>query len=118
MATVDPILERRSRRHKVIMPIALVANPDGERALVPASALDFSLDGLRIQTSVRLSIGELIHIQLEKDPTELRQYKVVWTKPDGALRPAQAGLRSLESACDATPGPLTLASIDPLTKAA
>jgi hypothetical protein len=118
MATIHPILERRSRRHKAIMPIALVANPDGERALVPATALDFSSDGLRIQTSVRLSIGELIHVQFETEPNELRQYTVVWTKPYGALRPGQAGLKSLLPACETVPSPLAFLSMDSLNEAA
>jgi hypothetical protein len=118
MTTPHVIRDRQSRRDKIIMPITLVADPEGERALVPASALDFSSDGLRIQTSVRLSIGELIHVQFEKDSTGLRQYEVVWTKSAGALRPGQAGLRSLESACKTMPGPKTLSSIEPVIKAA
>jgi Tfp pilus assembly protein PilZ len=100
------------------MPIALVANPEGERALIPASALDFSSGGLRIQTSVRLSVGELIHIQFVKDPSDLRQYQVVWTKPAGALRPSHAGLRFLKSACKTIPAPLPLPSLGPMLNAA
>ena len=113
MATAHVILDRRSRRHKVIMPISLVANSEGERSLVPASALDFSSGGLRIQTSVRLSIGELIHVQFEKDPIYLRQYRVVWTKPAGALRPSQAGLRSLTSSRNTMPGHMASTSVKP-----
>jgi hypothetical protein len=76
------------------MPITLVANPKGERALVPASTLDVSSRGLRIQAPVWLSVGELIHVQFEKQSNDLRHYKVVWT--GGGLRPGQAGLRSLK----------------------
>ena len=114
MTTPHVIPDRRSPRDKVIMPITLVAKPEGERTLIPASTLDFSSGGLRIQTSVRLSIGELIHVQFEKDPTDLRQYQVVWTRPAGALRPGQAGLKSLKSACKTMPGPITLSSTEPV----
>jgi hypothetical protein len=118
MATGQVILDRRSRRHKVMMPIALAANPEGERAFVPASALDFSSGGLRIQTSVRLSTGELIYVRFENDPTDLRQCKVVWTKPGGGLRPGQAGLRFQKPVRKTMPGPIPLSSIEPLINAA
>jgi hypothetical protein len=100
------------------MPITLVANLDGQTALIPASALDFSLGGLRIQTSVRLSIGELIHVQFEQDPTAIKQYEVVWTKSAGALLPGQAGLRSRESDRKTMPLPTDLASLETLANAA
>jgi hypothetical protein len=119
MATPHVVRDRQSPRDKVIMPITLVANPAGQRALVPASVLDFSVDGLRIQTSVRLSIGELIHVQFAEDPAGPRLYEVVWTKPAGALRPGQAGLRSRESGPKAMPGRIKkLVTIEPLASAA
>lgn len=80
--------------------------------------MDSSLGGLRIQTPVRLRIGEIIHVQFEDDPTHLRQYKVVWTKSAGALMPSQAGLRSLKSADKTMPQPITLPSFEPERKAA
>ena len=118
MATAHVYRDRQSPRDKVIMPITLVANLDGETALIPASALDFSLGGLRIQTSVRLSIGELIHVQFEQDPAAIKQYEVVWTKSAGALRPGQAGLRYLKSSLKIIPGPIPLSTIQPVINAA
>jgi len=108
MATDNFIPDRQTQRDKVIMPITLVANPEGERALVPALTLDFSSDGLRIQAHVRLCIGEVVHVQFEKESDDLKQYTVVWTKATGGLRPSQAGLRSLKSIRETTAGPLTL----------
>jgi len=108
MATDHVILDRKLQRDKVIMPITLVANPEGERALVPALTLDSSAHGLRIQANVRLSIGELINVQFGKESTDLRQYQVVWTKAAGGLRPCQAGLRSLKSIRRTMAGLLTL----------
>lgn len=118
MAKPHFVRDRQSPRDKVIMPITLVADPKGHKTLVPASALDFSLGGLRIQTSVRLSIGELIHVQFDKDLTGTKQYEVVWTKPAGALRPGQAGLRSRESGRTTVPGRLNVSIIKPLVNAA
>ena len=89
--------DRHLRRDRVIMPIALVENSSGRTTSIPASTLDFSPGGLRIQTSVRLSVGELIHVQFDNDSTDLRHYKVVWTKAGNVVRPGQAGLRSLKS---------------------
>jgi len=109
---------RRLPRHKVIVPITIVANREGERAFVPASSLDSSTVGLRIQTSIRLSIGELIHVQFDDDPMDLRQYTVVWTKPKNALRPGQAGLRSLKSRRKPLLGPKVMPSIEPGLNAA
>ncbi len=117
MATPFARPDRQSPRNKVIMPIALVANPEGERTFIPAATLDLSLGGLRIQTPVRLSIGELIQVQFENDPANIRQYKVVWIKPAGGLLPSQAGLKSLKSA-KTMPAPITLPSTGPETKAA
>jgi hypothetical protein len=82
------------------MPVALVANLEGEKTMLPACLLDVSTEGLRIQTSVRLSVGELVNIQFEKAPSGLRQYEVVWTKAAGALYPGQAGLRAVKTACE------------------
>jgi hypothetical protein len=100
------------------MPIALVGNPEGSTTLTPASTLDFSSDGIRIQASVRLCIGELIHVQFDDDPMDLRQYTVVWTKPKNALRPGQAGLRSLKSRRKPLLGPKVMPSIEPGLNAA
>ena len=97
MATDHVMPDRQSRRDKVIIPITLLADPKGERALVPASTLDVSSRGLRIQAHVRLSVGELIYVQFEKQSTDLRQYRVVWSKAGGSLWPGQAGLRYLKS---------------------
>jgi hypothetical protein len=82
------------------MPVALVARREGEKTMLPACVLDVSTDGLRIRSSVRLSVGELVNIQFEKASSGLRQYEVVWTKPAGALYPGQAGLRALKTACE------------------
>ena len=117
MTTPHVSPNRRSTRDKAMMPITLVANLEGERVLIPASTLDFSPSGLRIQTSVRLSIGELIYVQFEEDPAILRQYVVVWTRPAGALRPSQAGLRSVKSA-KTMPEPITFPRIESLLEAA
>ena len=108
MPTDHFVSDRQSPRNKVIMPITLVADPKGEGALVPASTLDVSSRGLRIQAHVRLSVGELIHVQFEKQSTDLRQYRVVWSKAGGGLWPGQAGLRSLKPIRKARAGRLTL----------
>jgi hypothetical protein len=118
MATDHVIQDRQSRRDKVIMSIRLVANPEGERVLVPATTLDFSSGGLRIQALVRLSIGEIIHVQFENESTDLRRYQVVWTKAAGGLQPSQAGLRCVKSAGKTIAWPLTLSSNEPGLKAA
>jgi len=88
-------IERRCQRDKVIMPVGLVADPLGKQTLVPATTLDISEGGLRIQTSIRLSVGELIHVQFEGESRDLRRYQVVWSRSGNALRPGQAGLRDL-----------------------
>ena len=97
MATEHFTADRHLTRERVIMPIALMANQSTSSGSIPASTLDFSPGGLRIQTSIRLSVGELIRVQFDNDPSDLRHYKVVWTKTGNALRPGQAGLRSLKS---------------------
>lgn len=103
MATVNYVSDRRSPRQKVVMPVALVAHREGEKTMLPACVLDVSTHGLRIRTSVRLSVGELVNIQFEKASSGLRQYAVVWAKPAGALYPGIAGLRAVKTACKLLP---------------
>ena len=118
VATIDFIADRRSPRQKVVIPIALVADVDGERTMVPASALDVSSGGLRIRTSVCLSVGELVNVQFEESPSGLRQYEVVWTKPAGALWPGVAGLRAAKSAGGTLLAPAALSHVEPQISAA
>jgi hypothetical protein len=117
MATAQFTQERHSQRHKVILPITLVANATGQKGLVPASALDFSSDGLRIQTTVRLSVGQTITVEFEKGGSR-RTFKVVWAKSAGALQPGQAGLISLTSDCECETSSTSLPELEPVDKAA
>ena len=91
MPTGKASVKRQSRRQKHIAPIELVANAEGTATLIPASTLDFSTGGLRIQTSIRLSVGGIIHIQFDHDPTDRRQYRVAWTKAGNCPASAENG---------------------------
>lgn len=118
MAALHVISTRRSRRYKVIMPISLIGDHEGERFVIPASTLDISMGGLRIEASVRLRLGEIVHVQFQQDPTGFRRFQVVWTKPAGALRPSQAGLISLKSAPKTFLELIPSSSIEPMINAA
>ncbi len=84
--------DRRSPRQKAMIPITLVPNPDSSTG-VPATTLDISPLGLRIQTVVSLTTGQRIAVIFD-DALEFCQ--VVWTKPGGSLQPGEVGVKFLK----------------------
>ena len=97
MATTNFVIPRQSPRSKVIQPITLVANGEGEQIMVRAATMDFSSGGLRIHSPVSLIIGQQIYVLFASHPSDPRPCKVMWAKPAGSILPGEAGLKFLEA---------------------
>ena len=97
MATTIFVIPRQSPRHKVIEPVTLVANAEGEQIMVRAATKDFSYGGLRVHSPVSLTIGQRIDVLFGTHHSDPQPCQVMWTKPTGSILPGEAGLKFLEA---------------------
>lgn len=89
-------MARRFQRSYMRFPVDLVSfgTPGGFQA--PASVVDMSQGGLRVQTGLPLIPGRLIHVFQGGEKGPFAFCRVVWTQTHGGARPSEAGLEILE----------------------
>lgn len=88
-------MERRFPRNSVRFPVDLVFGdlPGGLQS--PASVVDASEGGFRIQTGPSLIPGGLLQVFLEGEKEAFARCRVVWSITHGSALPSEAGLEIL-----------------------
>ena len=89
-------MARRFQRSNMRVTVDLVSfgTPGGFQA--PASVIDASQGGLRINTGLPLIPGRLIHVFQGGKKNPFAFCRVVWTQTHGGALPSEAGLEILE----------------------
>lgn len=91
-------MERRFRRNYVCFPVDLVFGEGASGLQAPASVIDISQGGLRVQTGPRLIPGGVLHVLLEGRRDPFARCRVVWSNTHGGALPSEARLEILDSA--------------------
>lgn len=92
----DKVMERRFSRNSVRVPVDLVFGdlPGGPQS--PASVVDVSEGGLRVQTGPSLIPGGLLQVFYEGKKKPFARCRVVWATTHGSAVPSEAGLEILD----------------------
>lgn len=90
-------MERRFSRNYVRFPVDLVFGDEAKGLQAPASVVDISAGGLRVQTGPRLTPGGLLHVFLEGRKDPFARCRVVWSTTHGGALPSESGLEILDS---------------------
>lgn len=88
-------VHRRAGRIPSRLPITLHFEVGEATAEQAASTIDFSPQGLRIQTGTALKLGQSVSVVCPWGETPFGNYRVVWVRTAGAHRPTEAGLERL-----------------------
>lgn len=89
-------MDRRFPRVYARFPVDLVPSGTQGKCGQPASVIDVSPGGLRIQTCPRLDRGQVLHVFHEGLATPFARCRVVWAQTHGSALPSEAGLEILE----------------------
>ncbi len=96
MQTIPPTDLRRAEREPATIPISLVVRSERNNTDDDASAIDFSLEGACVQTTLELVPGEWVGIMLKGEFPNAIPSRVVWVRPwDAAGLWSHAGLQFL-----------------------
>lgn len=90
-------MARRFQRTPARVPVELVATEGMEQFEQPASIMDVSQAGLRIQTGPRLTPGQFLHVFLAGRARPFAHCRVVWSQSHGGALPSVAGLEIVGS---------------------
>jgi len=88
-------MARRFDRTNQRFPVDLVWESETANFEKPASVVDISEGGLRIQTGPRLLPGQILRVFLEGEPNPSARCRVVWAQTHGSALPSEAGLEIL-----------------------
>jgi hypothetical protein len=95
-----PLVTRRSERRRVQIAVTLVI--EGNDAEYLGNTVDFSTDGLCLQSEANLALGQPVGLLLGTEPNCFVKARVVWV---GKADPAQVGQAGFEF-LDVVPGPV------------
>lgn len=90
-------MERRFPRKSVCVPVDLVFGDLPGNLQSPASVVDVSEGGFRVQTGPSLIPGGLLQVFLEGEKKPFARCRVVWVVTHGSAAPSEAGLEILNS---------------------
>jgi PilZ domain len=89
-------MSRRYERSYVRLPVELVGISASGSFEQPGSVMDLSKGGLRVQSSRRLTRGQILQVFLRGVRKPYALCKVVWTRTSGGALPSDAGLEIQE----------------------
>ena len=109
-------MERRFPRKSVCVPVDLVFGdlPGGLQS--PASVVDVSEGGFRVQTGPSLIRGGLLQVFLEGEKKPFARCRVVWVVTHGSAAPSEAGLEILNPPEDSGRNSMGLSPLTEFTK--
>jgi len=93
-ATVNAV--RRSARIYVRMPVEIVVDSETHQIAHPASTVELSVHGVRVQTRVALVPGEHVNFIWRGATPRRVPSQVVWSAPGQSDHLGEAGLQFLE----------------------
>lgn len=88
--------KRRSDRIYVRMPVEIVVDSEGSRIAYPASTVDLSTLGARVQTKVALVPGEQVSFIWRGATPQSLPSQVIWSTPGRSEQWREAGLQFLQ----------------------
>jgi hypothetical protein len=86
-------VQRRSPRERVQIAVTLVI--EGEVEEHPATTVDLSAQGVRLQSDASIFPGQPVGLLLGTDPGYVLQARVVWIGKVGSVVEGQAGIEFL-----------------------
>jgi len=89
-------MERRFVRNSVRIPVDLVFGEQPGGLQSPASVVDVSAGGLRVQTGPSLIPGGLLYVFFGGEEKPFARCRVVWAMTRGSAVPSEAGLEILD----------------------
>lgn len=91
-------MARRFDRTYTRLPVELVAENQTHKFEAPASVIDISKGGLRVQTGPSLIPGQILNVFVGGKPDQLARCRVAWSQTHGSALPSEAGLEFLGTA--------------------
>lgn len=88
------LVNRRSERKRVQIPVTLVVGSEGVES--PAMSVDLSPEGMRLQSYAALLEGQLVRLHLAAAPENFMHARVAWVGKPGSAEAGQAGLEFLD----------------------
>jgi hypothetical protein len=98
MPTNESVISRRWERQPAIVAVSLVLRADHFKADNSAMAVDISLRGARVRTSLALVPGEWVGVVAKAEFPHAIPTRVVWAQEDESSHWTLAGLEFLETA--------------------
>jgi len=95
METAVPFSTRNHQRVPRTFPITLLINSRTDGIEHPASTINMSENGLRIQTSAEIGQGQTLDVLTENAGSRLAHCRVVWVQPQNGEPIYEAGLEIL-----------------------
>lgn len=95
MEAAVPFSTRNHQRVPRTFPITLLLNSRTTGIEHPASTINMSESGLRIQTSAALDQGQTLDVLTENTGSRLAHCRVVWVQPQKSEPVYEAGLQIL-----------------------
>ena len=95
METAVPFSTRNHQRVSRNLPITLLLDTKHAEAECPASTINMSARGLKIQTTTELNLGQTLEVLTENTGSRLAHCRVVWIRQQGSETPFEAGLEIL-----------------------
>jgi len=96
MTRLSHLTARCCDRLNVRMPVEIVVEADGAKIAYPASTVDFTRYGARVQTKVALVPGEQVSFIWHGLIPQALQGTVVWAAPGQPSQLREAGLKFLQ----------------------
>ncbi len=93
MADHTRLIVRPAERKRVQMAVTLLIESD--QAEYPATTVDFSPYGLRLQSSATLAPGQPVRLVLATEPACLVKARVAWVGKAGSPQAGQTGFQFL-----------------------
>jgi len=95
METAVPFSTRHNQRVPRTLPITLLLDQKDSEMEYPASTINISERGLKIQTWAELTRGEMLEVLTENSGSRLAHCRVVWVNHQDSGPPFEAGLEIL-----------------------
>ena len=86
-------VERRSRRRTERIPLTLLMKNQGREFERSAATVNFSEEGLRVQTTAPLSEGQIVFVFSGRGFSPLGYCQVVWVREADRAHRTEAGLK-------------------------
>lgn len=93
---------RRAPRNTASKAIALIVDSDAEQIANHAFAVDLSMLGARVRTTIRLEPGQRVTVIPREGRSYAVESRVIWVQ-DAPANEAEAGLAFLEPQASASP---------------